>query len=86
MKMNSEKLMEEIKENKGKVDWFGKPYTNCCLKEKQSERLNCYREELRFLEVKMFDFMNINGTCFRIMSDRINFLKKEIKILEGREE
>ena len=55
-----------------------------CLicKAKQSERLNCYKEELEFLEVKMFDFMNINGTCFRIMSDRINFLKQEIKILD----
>ena len=37
---------------------------------------------LEFLEKDMFDFMNLNGACFRIMTTKITDLKKAIKIYE----
>ena len=35
---------------------------------------------LEFLEIKMADFMNLNGTCFRIMDKKIKDMKNAIKI------
>ena len=49
-----------------------------CSKAKEVFLERC-REELNFLEVNMADFMNLNGTCFRIMNERISQLKEVLQ-------
>ena len=42
------------------------------------------KSELEFLERDMMDFMNINGTCFRIMNNRITDCKNALKLIEDK--
>jgi len=54
-------------------------------KAKQSERLNCYREELRFLgDINVFKGSEhkIDRGVYELTTERINFLKQEIKDLD----
>ncbi len=49
-----------------------------CLTHKQT----CQRL-LEFLERDMLDFMNINGTCYRIINNKITDLKQAIKLYDN---
>ncbi|HUS51824.1 MAG TPA: hypothetical protein VMZ91_16770 [Candidatus Paceibacterota bacterium] len=73
--------LEEEEERKELRNWWVKTFKNCLQAQKQ-ERLDCYKKELEFLDVT-----RCQDNCENVKEliyNRMNFLKQEIKILEGK--
>lgn len=69
---------ERKKEEQNIQIQYNLTYSLECVLSKIKQHLQDCEDTLWFLNVPMSDFMNINGTCFRIMDTKIKDLKSAI--------
>jgi len=74
---NQEKI---AKENVKRFAFTGSTSIREIMRSVCTQHKQTCQDWLEFLEVNMFDFMNLNGACHRIMNKKITELKSAIKI------
>lgn len=93
--MNFKEQCQELEKGCRKIDVYDKELRNdlICGNNKQNNELckECLakaqalqiagQDFLDYLTIQMADFMNLNGTCWRIMNKKINEIKQGLEIL-----